>query len=129
MGIKGKMLKILKNFLLNRSFKVNINDENSDEMEINTGVPQGAILSPLLYNVLLSDLPVKENVKCSSFADDICYFTTARSKEMVTQNMQQNLNKLDDWAKKMECKDKHKKKLISKFLQGKIISKSNHSKF
>ena len=104
MGIKGKMLKILKSFLLNRSFKVNINDENSDEMEINTGVPQGAILSPLLYNVLLSDLPVKENVKCSSFADDICYFTTARSKEMVTQNMQQNLNKLNDWAKKWNVK-------------------------
>jgi len=48
---------IINNFLTNRLSYINIDQSNSFPIFLNTGVPQGSSISPLLYIMFSSDLP------------------------------------------------------------------------
>ena len=48
-GIKGVLLKWLKSYLSNRTFRVIVDGQKSEESISNIGVPQGAVLSPSLF--------------------------------------------------------------------------------
>ena len=55
-GIKGKMLKWINNFLENRKIRVRVEDQVSDYQETQNGSPQGVVLSPTLFNVIMDTL-------------------------------------------------------------------------
>ena len=48
-GIRGKTLELMNSYLSNRKQIVKLEDKKSTEKEIQTGVPQGTILGPLLF--------------------------------------------------------------------------------
>ena len=105
MGVKGRMLGWIKNFLSNRTFQVNLLGEMSSANNLGIqGVPQGGILSPLLFIVFISDLPAFLDVSCSAFADDICLFTSANSMQQAILKMQRALNGFKVWADKWGLK-------------------------
>ena len=49
LGFRGHFLKLLESFLSHRTFRIKINDSFSDYAPSLQGVPQGSILSPILY--------------------------------------------------------------------------------
>lgn len=57
-GIRGKALNILHSFLHNRHFRVKANDEFGPYKTILRGVPQGSLLSPLLYNIYVHNINI-----------------------------------------------------------------------
>ena len=58
-------------FLLNRPQKVKFNNTESDIIILNTGAPQGCVLSPLLYSLFTNDCKSMNNtIKIVKFADD-----------------------------------------------------------
>ena len=72
LGVKGKLLKWIKNFLSENRFQtVLINGKRSFLASVLSGVPQGSVLGPLLFLVYINDLVnnIKQS-KVSSFADD-----------------------------------------------------------
>ena len=72
-NIHSDALKWLSSYLLGRTFSVVVNDEESNEVSMEYGVPQGTILAPLLYTMYTADLnKLVENLglKIHSFADD-----------------------------------------------------------
>ena len=57
LGIGGNFLSILKAMYSNVSYCIKLNGKVSTSFLSNSGVKQGCVLSPLLFNMFLSDLP------------------------------------------------------------------------
>ena len=96
-GIRGRMLKWIYEFLNSRSFRVRVGGEFSDLRSTNSGVPQGAILSPLLFTILLCDPPVMDDVHNLSFADDLSLFAIGNSVDEATEKIQRGVDKFNSW--------------------------------
>jgi hypothetical protein len=56
----GKMVSLLEDMLSNRQFRVFVEDKSSKFRFLNNGLPQGSVLSPILFNLYTSDLPPKK---------------------------------------------------------------------
>ena len=82
-GITGNFLNIILNLYKNDKTCIKINEKMSQTIKTQKGVRQGCVLSALLFNIFMSDLPKKlnlensvsigENVQlnCIMWADDI----------------------------------------------------------
>ena len=51
-GVKDNAFKLLKTYLTNRKQYVVFNSQNSETVDITTGIPQGSILGPLFFSIL-----------------------------------------------------------------------------
>ncbi|XP_069192215.1 uncharacterized protein [Procambarus clarkii] len=71
LGLSGPVLRWFQNYLQGHSFKVAVGGVVSTSRPVSRGVPQGAILSPLLFSILLSDLHVFRGVQVLAYADDV----------------------------------------------------------
>ncbi|KAF2364291.1 Reverse transcriptase domain [Trinorchestia longiramus] len=61
-GDTGTMLRWLQAYLKDRPFKVFMEGTFSSERIARSGVLQGAVLSPLLFNIMMYDTPVEERI-------------------------------------------------------------------
>ena len=68
-GVSGDALLWFKNYLSNRK-RVSIGRAVSDCADLHTGVPQGAILSPLLFILYINDITSSSTEDINLFADD-----------------------------------------------------------
>ena len=100
LGLKGRLPSFISDFLSDRNFKVRVGSTLSDLHQQEEGVPQGSILSVTLFGIKINSIVkcLNPGVDCSLYVDDflICY----RSKNMNTieRQLQQCLNKLQDWT-------------------------------
>jgi len=80
MGINGKMFTYIKNFLSNRTIQVRVGNTLSGIHTLKNGTTQGSIISPILFLVMINDLPAnKMKTDATLFADDSCLFTSGRN--------------------------------------------------
>jgi len=70
-GVCGAMARWLHAYLTDRHARVRVNGILSDPLRISAGVPQGGVLSPLLFNLMLMDVPQLDGVDVLLYADDI----------------------------------------------------------
>ena len=96
-GVRGNLLVWLSAFLKNRNMNVVVEGEHSVSVSVESGVPQGTVLGPLMFLCHINDLPdsVKSTVRL--FADDCLLYHPIRSdkEHLVLQN---DLHELEKWA-------------------------------
>ena len=100
LGIHDDILKLLTNYLKDCTIKVRIGARESRNKPLTRGLPQGAVLSPTLFNVMLYDIPKSQSVKVVSYADDITLLTSNRDIQEAQQDMQNYLRILTTWLGK-----------------------------
>lgn len=101
-GLRGNMLRWLSDFLHHRLYSTKVGSEHSDYEEFRDGVPQGSVLSPLLFALYLADAsPQVRGVYFSFFADDMALWSTSRNRRGdQLLRLQKALDELSEWASK-----------------------------
>jgi ribonuclease HI len=101
LGISGNIFNWIENFLINRTFQVKVGAELSDRFSQENGTPQGSVISPLLFLLMINDIPKAiDGVEMSLFADDSAIYMGHRSVEVLQKKMQLSMNAIQDWCNK-----------------------------
>ena len=97
-GICGKLLKFFESYLHNRKQRVTLNGFYSNFSSIESGVPQGSVLGPLLFLVYINDLEknIKSNVRF--FADDTMLYSIVNDPVLSADHLNHDLNVIYQWA-------------------------------
>ena len=102
----NNMVRWIKSFLSQRLIRVNINGSKSRFREPRRGVPQGTVTSPMLFNVLINDLPealkAVPEIKVKMFADDVIIWTSGYDTNDMEITMNKALRILQNWVTENE---------------------------
>jgi len=96
-GVRGKLLEWVRNFITNRRQHVVINGSYSGWAEVKSGVPQGSILGPLLFLIFINDINCGLNSTTRLFVDDCTIFRNV-SCEHDCEALQRDLDLLMEWT-------------------------------
>ena len=96
LGISGKLGILIHNFLTNRKQTVLANGVKSKPSDVKSGVPQGTVLGPILFLILINDIDDNINSKVSLFADDTRIVRQVADESDV-EALQSDLDKVYQW--------------------------------
>ena len=102
-GASNMELQWLTDYLFLRKQIVHFNGVLSEPNPINTGVPRGSILGPLLFRIFFNDVhsPLC-HCKILNYADDTVIFTSSNDINAIKDSLSQDLDNLSNWFRDNE---------------------------
>ena len=92
------MLDWFVSYLSGREQRVVVNGKTSNWRNVTSGVPEGALLAPLLFALYINDLPSAiQSSQCVMFADDVKLFYRVKAMPDCTR-LQSDLDSLVRWT-------------------------------
>ena len=94
LGLRGRLPVFIYNFLEDRSFKVRLGTVLSAPFSQEMGVPQGSILSPVLFSIKINSITacLKRGVNGSLYVDDFQMSYSSTSMQTIERRLQLCLN-------------------------------------
>lgn len=108
-NINGNILALIDNFLKTRKVRLKVNDIFGSTRSCGSyGLPQGSILSPLLFIIYISDMLSKESLPplCNTYSNILKYaddgsITVSHENRMVAHSVMQKMcDHLQQWCSK-----------------------------
>ena len=99
-GLRGALPNLIRDFLMNRRFRVRVGSSLSDPKVQLEGVPQGCILSVTLFALAINDIiqAVPRAVACSLYVDDFTLYSSGASLKIVQKRIQDAIDQVMQWA-------------------------------
>ena len=98
-GIRGLPLQLISNYLQNRHTIVKINNAFSSPKPLHLGLPQGSVLSPILFLLYINDLPnISTSFKPILFADDTTLCFNNPDLSILNETCNSELEKFFSWT-------------------------------
>ena len=96
-GIDDKIWLWISNFLKQRKQRVVVDGIQSDLVTVDSGVPQGTVLGPILFLLHINDLPSVISSKVRLFADDCLVYREIKNRQDQIA-LQKDLNLGSKWG-------------------------------
>lgn len=97
-GFAPRLLRLLADYLRDRQQFVRLGIYESRPYHTRSGVNQGSILGPLLFLLMVNDLPaVLEQARCLLYADDLKLFLEVRSNDDCVA-LQRDVDAVCEWS-------------------------------
>jgi len=93
-GIRGPLFNWISDFLKDRQQQVVLQNERSQSCSVLSGVPQGSVLSHLLFLLYKNDLPSKVTSKIKLYANDVILYREIHSED-DSSRLQKNFNTIN----------------------------------
>ena len=97
-GFRDNILDTLSDFLSNREQRVVLNGVESSWEPIESGVPQGSVLGPLLFLIYINDLTDNISSNMRLFADDSSLFVRVRDVNESYHKLTTDLETIAAWG-------------------------------
>ena len=99
-NVSGQCLNLFKSYLSNRTAKTIVDGQESTELPVEAGVPQGSRLGPLLFILYINDIITDLESEPMIFADDTTLIQSGPDVEHTSSVLNRDLEKITVWAKK-----------------------------
>ena len=113
-GIENSICQWIHTWLTQRSQQVVLDGAFSEPVSVQSGVPQGTVLGPLMFLLYINDITRHIESPLRLFADDCILYKTIKTPEDATK-LQQDLDLLHEWAVKWQLRFNVTKCTIMRF--------------
>ena len=97
-GFDRNSLYFINSYLKRRKQRTKMNSSYNAFAEILFGVPQGSILGPLLFNICICDLFLKDSdIDIAYYADDNIPYTCSSDLDSIIFKLQKNTERIFRW--------------------------------
>lgn len=99
LSIPEKMVNFISNLFSSRAILISCQNSLLPPRLLWKGLPQGSVLSPLLYNLYTYDLELSVNSFCNvlQYADDLALYVSVRDLGDASARLNSAINYLHDW--------------------------------
>ena len=99
LGIQGKILNWIREFLTDRRQRVSVRGSFSSWLPVVSGVPQGSVLGPVLFLFYINDLVDGLECPILLFADDAKIYKEIRTPADV-EALTRDMKRIQEWSEK-----------------------------